>query len=326
MTLKVKFISRLTIADFQLQNSDAVEFIREGEDYDWLVVYDDLPRKAGERFPTNIIDATCGRSRTALITYEPSSVKQYGSDYAAQFGMLLTSHDERALPHPQRRDMPPVGIWYYGGEAEAAAHPTPPQKSGGVSVFHSAKQQRHTIHAKRCDFLNAMMRGVEDCAAFGRDVGRPVAHKAEGIDDFRYHIAVENHFGAHHWTEKLSDCYLGYALPFYVGCPNAADYFPATSFITLDIDDVEGSLATIRAAVAGGEYEKRLPAIIEARRRVVEEYNLGAMLTKHILARENELSDTQSTPTKIYSRRAMITRSPLHLTRYLWRKWRMRRK
>ena len=51
------------------------------------------------------------------------------------------------------------------------------------------------------------------------------------------HIAVENHIAPHHWTEKLSDSFLGYCLPFYIGCPNAADYFPEQSFIGLDIED-----------------------------------------------------------------------------------------
>ena len=134
-------------------------------------------------------------------------------------------------------------------------------------MFGSPKAEKFTLHQRRAEFL------VELAEALGGQVDvfgkghRWVEHKAEGIDAYRYHIAVENHIGPHHWTEKLSDAFLGFALPFYVGCSNAADYFPEDSFIALDIRDTQAAVARIRKAVADNEYERRLPAIIEARRR-----------------------------------------------------------
>ena len=104
---------------------------------------------------------------------------------------------------------------------------------------------------------------------------RHVEKKAECLDHYRYTIAVENHVGPHHWTEKLSDSFLGYCLPFYFGCPNATAYFPEESFIPIDIENPRAAADTIREAMAGGEYKRRLPAIVEARRRVIEEYNLA---------------------------------------------------
>jgi len=76
-------------------------------------------------------------------------------------------------------------------------------------------------------------------------------------------------------------------LPFYVGCTNASDYFPAESFIPLDIDRPDAAIDIIRSAVADGEYEKRLPAIIEARRRVLHEHNYFALLARTIQARHD---------------------------------------
>ncbi|MBE8220123.1 MAG: hypothetical protein HAW65_02295, partial [Alphaproteobacteria bacterium] len=216
--LRIKLVSKNPISAFQLfdlpQHNKNVRFVLEGDDYDWLVVWDDLPPSKGERLSNSIVRGQCSQSRTALMTYEPSSVKHYGKDYVKQFGLVLTSHEPQRLPHKSRRDFPPVGWWYYGGLPEAMAHPTPPQKSHNVSLFHSDKRQTHTLHAKRFDFLQSMLEGVEGVSGFGRGL-RPVHHKAEGIDDFRYHIAVENHISPHHWTEKLSDCFLGYSLAFY---------------------------------------------------------------------------------------------------------------
>jgi hypothetical protein len=106
--------------------------------------------------------------------------------------------------------------------------------------------------------------------------------KAEALRDFRYHIAIENHQGPHHWTEKLSDCYLGCCLPFYFGSPNAGDYFPKDSFIPIDIRDVEGAAKIIREAIANNEWEKRKDAILEARRLAMEEYSLFAQIAREV--------------------------------------------
>ncbi len=80
----------------------------------------------------------------------------------------------------------------------------------------------------------------------------------------------------------MADPFLGFALPFYAGCPNARDYFPEDSFVPIDPLDFESSRATIRSVIENDEYEKRLPAITEARRLVLEEYNLFAVLAREI--------------------------------------------
>ena len=66
------------------------------------------------------------------------------------------------------------------------------------------------------------------------------------------------------------DIYIGYAAPFYYGCPNAADYYPPESFISIDINDVQRSCDIIRWTIANNEYQDCLPYVIEARRRVLE--------------------------------------------------------
>jgi len=119
---------------------------------------------------------------------------------------------------------------------------------------------------------------------FGRGIN-PISNKAEAMDDFRYHIAVENHIEPHHWTEKIADCFLAYCLPFYYGPPNIGDYFPEDAVIPIDIFDIDGAEETIRAAIAMGLYEKRLPAIIEARKRVLNDYNLMTVIARLVSER-----------------------------------------
>ena len=329
--MRVKITSKNGIAAFQLQDlpqnyDDKIEWVSDplATDFDWLVVYDDLPASGNERLTLNEEFLTCPQEHTILLTYEPSSVKFYGQDYVDQFGMVLTSHEPHAFYHRNRHNVPPIGVWYYGRLAQAQAHEKPPEKTGLVSLFGSSKAQAHTLHHRRNLFLNEMIEGLGDKVdVFGKGY-KSVKHKAEGIDNYRYHIAVENHIGPHHWTEKLSDAFLGYSLPLYVGCNNIEAYFPEDSFIRLDISDAEGALARIEQAVRDNEYERRLPAIIEARRRVMEDYNLGNMLARHILG------DTQITVPnasgKILSRHAMQRRDIPTFLRYAIGKLRSRQR
>lgn len=328
--LRVKIISKNPISAFQLfdlpqAHADRIEYIldKDARSYDWLVVYDDLPKKGDERLPLGTEELACPQSQTVLLTYEPSSIKFYGTDYLDQFGMVLTGHEPHLLPHRNRRDMPPVGWWYYGGLAQAEAHAEPPEKTGLLSVFGSPKAHKESLHHRRAAFLNELVDAFADrIDVFGRAY-QPVEHKAEGIDRFKYHIAVENHISDHHWTEKLSDAFLGYSLPFYVGCTNAAAYFPEDSFIYLDIKSTEKSVAIIDKAIADNEYEKRLPAIIEARRRVMEDLNLGNMLAKHIL--QGETVAVPNASGRLLSRHAMLRRDVPTFLRYAWGRTKRRR-
>ena len=266
--IRIKFVSKNPIehAHFtELPNRHPeMEFVLDpaARDYDWFVVYDDLPRSRGERFPVSREPLACPARNTILMTYEPSSVKFYGDDYTNQFAHVLTSHEPDMLSHAGRHDAPPAGKWFYGSVADALRHSSPPEKDAQVCIFLSAKRMSHTLHGKRFAFQKALTRLLPELDVYGRGI-RHVEKKAECLDRYRYTVAVENHVGPHHWTEKLSDSYLGYCLPFYFGCPDAAVYFPEESFISIDMDDPRAAADTIREAVAGDEYRRRLPAINE---------------------------------------------------------------
>ena len=143
-----------------------------------------------------------------------------------------------------------------------------------------------------------------DLETFGRQTPHPLDDKADCLRGYRYHVAIENFVGPHHWTEKLADPLLGLSLPFYFGCPNAEDYFPAESFIRIDIRDPAAALARMRAAISANEYERRLPALMEARRRVLFEYNFFAVIAREIrrLHRAQEQAEAGAT---VLSRRAL---------------------
>jgi len=287
--------------------------------YDWLVVYEDIPGLPGIPRNQRCEQLMCPPEHTMLTTSEPSSIKHYGNAYSSQFGCVLTSQAEWALPHKDRIHQQAGLIWIYGIGFEGPARSfeeirdkVPENKQHDLAMVFSGKRMRLTLHNQRFRFMQALTEQLPEMHVFGRSEGHiDLDDKADALDPYRYSIALENHIEQHHWTEKLADAFLGLTLPFYAGCPNAADYFPEESFIPVDMSDPEGAAKIIRKAIADNEYEKRLPAIREARRRVLQEHNLFAVLSREIEKRH----DPHRTPdpaAAICSRHAVRRQSPLN--------------
>ena len=299
-------------------------FNTKDREYDWLVVYDDLPASNNEPRSKRHENLACPRAHTMLTTSEPSTIKHFGNAYVRQFGCVLTSQEAWALPHPDRTFSQTGMVWIYGvGEkreipfSQMVAHP-PQDKAYDLSMVFSPKRMRHTLHHRRFNFMQSLMQRLPDMHVYGRGA-RPLDDKAAALDAYRYSVAIENYIGPHHWTEKLSDAFLGCTLPFYAGCTNATDYFPAESFIPIDIKDPAGAARIIRQAIADGEYEKRLPAIIEARRRVLYEHNFFAVVSREIEKRHRPAPQAAE-GVVIYSRHALRRKSVLHGLRNVYGK------
>ena len=238
-------------------------------DYDWLVVYDELKRP--------FEDLACPRERTILATCEPISIKGYSRHYTRQFGHLLTNRPEAAERHPHYH----LGRGYYRwftnrNYPENVAAVLPP-KAKTVSVVCSSKRMRGTRHFDRFRLVSALAEEISELDWYGHGV-RGFGCKCEVMDPYRYHVVVENHIAAHHWTEKLADAFLCECLPFYAGAPDLAEDFPSDSFIPIPIDDPSEAARIIRESIAAGEYEKRREAVLEAKRLILEKYNFWAQV------------------------------------------------
>lgn len=283
-------------------------------DYDWLVVYHDLPKGRGG---INEERLDCPREKTLLVTGEPSSITVFGRDYLSQFGHILTFQESWAVPHPRVIFHHPGLIWHYGLNFTGRGHiswdemaATPPgEKKKLISTVCSARRGHITLHSKRVAFTQRLVRDLPEMDVFGQGVN-PIDDKAQALDDYKYHITIENHVHPHHLTEKLPDAFLGYTLPFYHGAPNAGDYFPKQSFIAIDINDYERTRDIINYHLKNNEYEDRLPYIIEARRRVLEEQSLFAILSRVICRRDNGAGPATQ-PEVICNRRALRMKKPL---------------
>ncbi len=323
--VRIKFISRVKLPDWNIGNDylrrfpnrepiwDNCEFIfdRDCRDYDWLAVYDDLPRDRPEEI------LACSRQNTLLLTGEPSSITRYGKRFLAQFGHVLTSQEPHAIHHPSLIHRQPGLLWYYGGPDHRGNYDwlktvTPPEKTKSISCVCSTKAMGHTLHSQRLAFVRRLMDGdLPQLDVWGYGI-RHLDNKADAIDPYKYHLAIENHSCDHHWTEKLADAFLGFSLPIYYGCTNLNKYFPPESYIWIDMRDPGRALATIRETLASDPYDKRLPAITEARRRVIEEYATFPQLARTISARHSTSAPTSGS--RILGRRKFRSRHPVRAT------------
>jgi hypothetical protein len=322
--IRVKFRSRIRLPDANIGPDFLRRFPRRvaswgrcdflfdasARDYDWLVVYDDLERS----LPREAL--ACAPEHTLLLTGEPSSITVYGRAFLRQFGHVLTSQEPWALKHPRAIRTQAGLLWYYGGSRDrgsfdALASAAPPPKTKRLSTVCSTKAMHHTLHALRLDFTRRLQTELPDLEVFGYGMGK-LEDKADALDPYKYHLAIENHTCDHHWTEKLADAFLGHCLPLYFGCTNLEAYFPAESFIRIDIRDYKGACEKIGRIIASDEYERRLPAILEARRRVLHDYATFPQLARLIEARHHPAPASGPGSGKmLHGRRAIRLRRPL---------------
>lgn len=273
--------------------------------YDWLVVIDDVSRKLGAP-PESL---ACADEHTLLVTTEPQTITNYGRGFTRQFAHVLTSQSEKSLPHPNRIFSHTGNLWF-NGHTYDQIHGNPlPGKSLGLSTVCSAKQQKHTLHNDRYQFCHWLMQRLPDMDLFGHG-SRYIEKKYDALDPYRYHLAIENYVGPHHWTEKLADPFLSGCFPIYYGCENIGDYFTSDSYLEIDIYKREEALDLIRAITENPRhYPASLEALCEARRRVMNEYNLLSMIEEIVL--KNYQSGIARNGRLLYGRKQMRCRNPL---------------
>jgi GR25 family glycosyltransferase involved in LPS biosynthesis/glycosyltransferase involved in cell wall biosynthesis len=142
--------------------------------------------------------------------------------------------------------------------------------------------QRHRVDFLR--FLEA--KGGIPLSIFGREnyhgltsyAGPVPGPKEAAIQPYKYYFMCENNAEPNYVTEKLWDAILCEALCFYWGAPNVADHVNPQAFIQLDMSDYEESYRRIQTALATDAWTSRLPHIQAAKRRLIEEQQMFAVL------------------------------------------------
>lgn len=275
-------------------------------DYDFLVVFNGVPEPFTDRVK---------RSRAIFVAGEPTGIKRYERRFLAQFGTIVSTDCD--TPHPNRIASHGGIPWQIGFPMVRAGTPRKclgyrelerltNKRSKLLSVICSTKTLT-PAQRLRISFVQALKSHFgERIDVFGRGF-QEIDDKAEGLVDYRFHVALENSCERDYWSEKIADPFIAGAFPFYWGCRNLDDYFPAESFARVDLADPRSAIATIEAAIAADRDRRAEAALAEAKRRVLNEHNLFALLGR-VLAQLP--GPTWERPRKIAAETAFV-RQPL---------------
>ncbi|MEM1212342.1 MAG: glycosyltransferase family 10 [Planctomycetota bacterium] len=234
----------------------------------------------------------CRSGGLVLVTVEPAILKSfYPQAFLDQFDAVLTFR--RDLKHPGVHHAPPMIPWWVGVSGGHGVERTvnltyddlaqprdPAEKTHACSVICSSLAYTDS-HRRRLAFVEALCvrQPAIDRFGFGH---RPIDDKWLALRDYRVHLGIENSSYPDYWTEKAADAFLSECFLVYWGCPNLGDYFPEEAFARIDLDDIDSAVALIEQASDPGFYAERRPAILEAKRRVLEQHNLFAALGERL--------------------------------------------
>lgn len=250
----------------------------------WLAVLDEPPANFETQVPT---------ARRVLFITEPPEVKVYPASYLRQFGYIISPYAVRGAAKGSVLLENSCLTWHLGVNAAdnaytseiknlAELHLLPvPEKPKMLSVICSTKTFTQA-QRKRIAFVERLQ------ARFGKAVnvygrGRnPISDKAQAIFPYKYHLVLENSYLENSWTEKLSDTWLGYAYPIYLGALNIENCCPPGGLLALQPDNDEVNLDVIENLLREDPWERSLPAIRNCRQWVLETTNVFARMDRLI--------------------------------------------
>lgn len=260
----------------------------------------------------------CPQGNTLFVAFEHSEVRHYSARFLGQFQRVLTCNDKIHHPGLIRSQL---GFGWHVGVDRVSDRATVGfdeltqmkdiSKSALLSTVCSDKAMTRA-HRQRLIFTETLKDHFgSNIAIFGRGLNE-IADKWDAIHPYRYHIVIENGSYDDWWTEKLADAFLGFSFPFYWGCPNAESYFPKGSFTRIDIYKPAEAIQTIEMAISQDIDRVMSSQILEARARVLNHYNIFAVLSDVFEQMRRCNADghqlTRLRPSAAYQRRSALTK------------------
>ncbi len=226
-----------------------------------------------------------------FIAGEPECAEPYCNSFFDQFNYAIVPHPHKN--HPVILHTNPALNWLFGHSytkglfrySYSEIKEIKADKIKNISMMCSNKVMMpgHILRYQFYQLLSKEFKGQIDFYGAGIKL---VDDKADILLPYRFHICIENSTDDHYWTEKIADPILGYSIPIYCGAPNITTYFPKDALVLIDINKPEEAVSTIKNLLehAEEEYQRRLPALIEARKLLLDKYNLFPMLAQFVAA------------------------------------------
>lgn len=263
-----------------------IQFSINGEErqYDGLIV---LQSTSMYRYENQL----CREGNSLMIVREPQDILRMPARYIDQFSHLLT-------PNPKVRGKHTIHgqfgqLWTLDYSYQELASMSAPEKTRFFSTVTSAKALTKG-HVQRVELLEKIQLALpEQLDWFGRGV-REINNKWDAIETYRYHLVFENGRWPDYWTEKLTDAFLGFSMPIYLGCQNIKAYFPEESMVDLNSVDSNVVIPQLKRLLEVDKYKDSSKQINLARDKVITEYSLVNVLIR-LIERHFNLAATQYT-------------------------------
>ena len=98
--------------------------------------------------------------------------------------------------------------------------------------------------------------------------------KFETCKDYKYCLSFDNGQYENYFGTQFTDALLSWCIPIYWGAPNIDNFFPEGSYISFDIKNENEIDRIINIINDPEDYDRRLPALKEARNLVLNKYNI----------------------------------------------------
>jgi hypothetical protein len=134
----------------------------------------------------------------------------------------IFTHSKELLDLDPRFKFAPVGTHWI-------KEPAVMEKSKDVSMIASNKIMC-LGHAIRHGWIQRLHDKVD---FFGRGF-KEISEKEQGLNDYRFSVAIENCSVPNYFTEKIGDCFATGTIPIYIGCSNIGQFFNTDGIIRLD--------------------------------------------------------------------------------------------
>lgn len=257
---------------------------------DWWVVVEGLDKAE---------EALCPKENTIFVAMENDLMKDYEQSFLNQFAHVITCHRTMKHQHKiltQQAHFSHIG-WSRREQDEElesfqkrfttydqlrTTKDIPKTKLLSVVTSHKVNTVGQILRNK---FINEIKKHFGDKMdafssrpnVFGPDT-KMVQDKWDGLAPYKYYLAIENSSVPHYWTSDIGDAYLAGAYPIYYGHPTVSEYFSPNSYTMINIADIPESIATIEKVISENYFEKRQKEIWEARKLVLDKYNMFQML------------------------------------------------
>ena len=254
---------------------DGIQFTEDTvEDCDYVVVLNRSLQDVTLRCPPENI--------WALIQEPPNETFKFLHRGLPGYARVYTQDEE--LTGPQFILSQPALPWHICRSYDELVRAPLPAKSREISCI-TSNATVFEGHRRRLRFIEAIKAAL-DFDLYGRGF-QPVADKWHALAPYRYSIVIENFRNSYYWSEKIADCLLAGAIPFYYGCTRIHDYFPPEVVVPIDIEDPAVAVATIQKTLASNLWYSSRDALEHSRDLILHRYQIFPVLSKEIKKNES---------------------------------------